>query len=52
MVSTEIDGQKVAFTGDNYFMHEVLTSGQIKNRPFQTTVLRNSFQLGMHHRCI
>ena len=52
VVSTEIDGQKVAFTGDNYFMHEVLTSGQIKNRPFQTTVLRNSFQLGMHHRCI
>ena len=46
-----IDGRKVAFTGDNYFMAEVLTGGQVHMRPYQTTVLRNSFQLAMHHRC-
>ena len=46
-----IDGRKVAFTGDNYFEAEVLEGGQIENRPYQTTVLRNSFQLAMHRRC-
>ncbi len=52
VLSAEIDGQKVAFTGDNYFMQEVLISGKVEQRPYQTTVLRNSFQLGMHRRCI
>jgi len=52
VLSGEIDGQWVAFTGDNYFLQEVLVSGKVETRPFQTTVLRNSFQLGMHHRCI
>ena len=47
----EIDGRKVAFTGDNYFVAEVLAGGKSVERPFQTTVLRNSFQLAMHHRC-
>lgn len=46
-----IDGRKVAFTGDNYFVHEVLSGGKVDNLPFQTTVLRNSFQLAMHRRC-
>ncbi len=52
VLSAEIDGQKVAFTGDNYFMQEVLVSGKVEQKPYQTTVLRNSFQLGMHRRCI
>ena len=52
VLSAEIDGQKVAFTGDNYFLQEVLVSGKVETRPYQTTVLRNSFQLGMHRRCI
>jgi len=47
----EIDGRKVAFTGDNYFATEVLAGGKIEVKPFQTTVLRNSFQLAMHRRC-
>lgn len=47
----QIDGKKVAFTGDNLFFHDVLEADQIAQRPFQTTVLRNSFQLGMHRRC-
>ncbi len=46
-----IDGRKVAFTGDNYFVAEVVEGGVTRMRPFQTTVLRNSFQLAMHHRC-
>ena len=49
--SAQIDGCKVAFTGDNYFESEVFTGGQTKIKPFQTTVLRNSFQLGMHRQC-
>ena len=46
-----IDGRKVAFTGDNYFVAEVLAGGKTEMRPYQTTVLRNSFQLAMHRRC-
>jgi glyoxylase-like metal-dependent hydrolase (beta-lactamase superfamily II) len=46
-----IDGRKVAFTGDNYFLAEVVSGGKVEMLPFQTTVLRNSFQLGMHRRC-
>jgi len=46
-----IDGRKVAFTGDNYFLAEVISGGKMEMLPFQTTVLRNSFQLGMHRRC-
>jgi glyoxylase-like metal-dependent hydrolase (beta-lactamase superfamily II) len=46
-----IDGRKVAFTGDNYFLGEVLAGGKTEMLPYQTTVLRNSFQLAMHRRC-
>lgn len=46
-----IDGRKVAFTGDNWFTAEVLHGGKMEMQPFQTTVLRNSFQLAMHRRC-
>jgi glyoxylase-like metal-dependent hydrolase (beta-lactamase superfamily II) len=46
-----IDGRKVAFTGDNYFMDDVFAGGKVERLPFQTTVLRNSFQLDMHRRC-
>jgi glyoxylase-like metal-dependent hydrolase (beta-lactamase superfamily II) len=46
-----IDGRVVGFTGDNYFHAEVIRSGVTRIEPFQTTVLRNSFQLGMHRRC-
>ena len=46
-----IDNRQVAFTGDNYFLHEVQVGDGVETRPHQTTVLRNSFQLGMHRRC-
>ena len=46
-----IDGRKVAFTGDNIFPAEVLVGGKVETRPYQTTVLRNSFQLAMHRKC-
>jgi len=50
--AAEIDGRKVAFTGDNYFIDSVVMGGNnVEMRPYQTTVLRNSFQLGMHRRC-
>ena len=29
----------------------MLEGGQVEDRPYQTTVLRNSFQLSMHRRC-
>jgi glyoxylase-like metal-dependent hydrolase (beta-lactamase superfamily II) len=46
-----IDGRKVAFTGDNWFVAEVVAGGKTEVLPYQTTVLRNSFQLAMHRRC-
>lgn len=46
-----IDGRKVAFTGDNWFVEEVLLGGKSEVLPYQSTVLRNSFQLDMHRRC-
>jgi glyoxylase-like metal-dependent hydrolase (beta-lactamase superfamily II) len=47
----QIDGRRVAFTGDNWFVEEVLRGGQVRIEPYQSTVLRNSFQLAMHRRC-
>jgi glyoxylase-like metal-dependent hydrolase (beta-lactamase superfamily II) len=52
VISTHVDGKTVAFTGDNYFLHEVAVDGKLEERPWQTTVLRNSFQLAMHRRCV
>ena len=46
-----IDGRRVAFTGDNFFVADVLRAGNVLSKPYQTTVMRNSFQLGMHRRC-
>ncbi len=46
-----IDGRRVAFTGDNFFVADVLRAGATISKPYQTTVMRNSFQLGMHRRC-
>ncbi|MBI85155.1 MAG: hypothetical protein CMJ81_18325 [Planctomycetaceae bacterium] len=47
-----IDDRRVAFTGDNYFLADVLEGGKLHQRPYQATVLRNSFQLSMHQRCV
>lgn len=48
----DIDGRRVAFTGDNYFERQVdIHYDRQEERPFQTTVLRNSFQFDMHRRC-
>jgi len=52
IVVSEIDGRRVAFSGDNIFPTEQLWGGQIRTTPFQTTVLRNSFQLEMHRHCV
>lgn len=52
VISAEVDGRTVAFTGDNWFLHEVEAAGRIETRPMQTTVFRNSFQLAMHRRCV
>ena len=49
--AANIDGRRVAFTGDNYFIDVVDVAGQKQMQPYQTTVLRNSFQLSMHRRC-
>ncbi len=52
VIAAEIDGRRVAFTGDNYFLGRVLVPAVGEaDLPYQTTVLRNSFQLGMHRRC-
>lgn len=52
VISAEIDGRVVAFTGDNYVTRSVDFGGELLNRPFQSTVFRNSFQLAMHRRCV
>lgn len=52
VISTEIDGRVVAFTGDNYFSAVIDVGGELVERPYQTTVFRNSFQLAMHRRCV
>lgn len=52
IVSTSIDHTEVAFTGDNIFPREVATwASNTRQRPIQTQVFRNSFQLSMHRKC-
>jgi glyoxylase-like metal-dependent hydrolase (beta-lactamase superfamily II) len=52
VIATEIDGQKVAFTGDNIFEAPAPgRSGHWEDQVYQTTVLRNSYQLKMHRKC-
>jgi glyoxylase-like metal-dependent hydrolase (beta-lactamase superfamily II) len=46
-----IDGRKIAFAGDNFFVGEAIEESGIEKRPYQTTVFRNIFQLTMHRRC-
>jgi hypothetical protein len=51
VISTEVDGKTVAFTGDNFYLREVEVRGTNEQRPFGPTIFRNSFQLVMHRRC-
>ena len=52
VLATHVDGQKVAFTGDNVFLELAPgITGEMTTQLFQTTVLRNSLQLWMHRRC-
>ena len=51
VIATNIDGRRVAFTGDNWQADEVIQEGRSKISAYQTTVMRNSFQLDMHRRC-
>jgi glyoxylase-like metal-dependent hydrolase (beta-lactamase superfamily II) len=51
-LAADIDGQTVAFTGDNYFHgEEHVHYDRREERPYQTTVFRNSFQFEMHRKC-
>jgi glyoxylase-like metal-dependent hydrolase (beta-lactamase superfamily II) len=52
VISVQIDDRAVAFTGDNYGLHDVEVGGSLERRPMQATVLRNSFQPAMHRRCV
>ncbi len=52
VIAAEVDGQKVAFTGDNVFTDLAPgRDGGLTEQLYQTTVLRNSYQLWMHHKC-
>jgi glyoxylase-like metal-dependent hydrolase (beta-lactamase superfamily II) len=52
VIAAAIDGRKVAFTGDNVFADLAPgMDGGLTNQLFQTTVLRNSYQLWMHQKC-
>ena len=52
VISLDIDGIKTAFTGDNMFMNQSATWGSHhEDKPIQTQVFRNSFQLSMHDTC-
>lgn len=51
-ISTVLDGRRVAFTGDNFFVGDRdLYPGRVERQPHQTTVLRNSFRFDMHRKC-
>ncbi|KUM26659.1 hypothetical protein AU467_20185 [Mesorhizobium loti] len=47
----DIDGRRVLFSGDNVFLLETQIGATKRQIPFQSTVMRNSFQLDMHRRC-
>ena len=52
VLATTVDGQKIAFTGDNIFKERAPgVTGGMTAQVYQTTVLRNSFQLWMHQKC-
>jgi glyoxylase-like metal-dependent hydrolase (beta-lactamase superfamily II) len=52
VLSGDIDGQTVAFTGDNYFERETdVHPDRREDRPYQQTIFRNSFRPEMHRRC-
>ncbi|MCK1615982.1 MBL fold metallo-hydrolase [Bradyrhizobium sp. 159] len=46
-----IDGKRIAFGGDNLFLFNPQAGGINREILVQSTVMRNSFQLEMHHRC-
>ncbi|MDX8502597.1 MBL fold metallo-hydrolase [Mesorhizobium sp. VK4C] len=46
-----IDGNRIAFGGDNLFLVKNGIENAERESPYQTTVMRNSFQLEMHHLC-
>ena len=52
VIGVRVDDRKVAFTGDNIFtdLAPGWDGGQT-DQLYQTTVLRNSYQLGMHQKC-
>jgi glyoxylase-like metal-dependent hydrolase (beta-lactamase superfamily II) len=53
VIATRIDGAKVAFTGDNVFLAAAPgRRGTWSDDVYQTTVLRNSYQLAMHRKCV
>ncbi|RWB93974.1 MAG: MBL fold metallo-hydrolase [Mesorhizobium sp.] len=51
MIVGNIDGKRIAFGGDNVFLSNPGGGGIDREIAFQTTVMRNSFQLEMHRRC-
>ncbi len=52
VIAAGVDGQKVAFTGDNIFLEEAPgLTGELTTQIYETTVHRNSFQLAMHRKC-
>ncbi len=52
LLASVVDGQKIMFTGDNVFKAEAPgVTGGLTDQVYQTTVLRNSFQLWMHRKC-
>ena len=52
VIATTVDGRKVAFTGDNVFTDLAPGwDGGLTEQLYQTTVLRNSYQLWMHQKC-
>lgn len=46
-----IDRKRIAFSGDNLFLFDFEEEGMKRTIAFQTTVMRNSFQLDMHRVC-
>ncbi|WP_143274072.1 hypothetical protein, partial [Bradyrhizobium canariense] len=52
MILGKIDGKRIVFGGDNLFLYNPEAGEIDRDIAIQSTVMRNSFQLDMHRRCV
>ena len=52
VISAEVDGRTVAFTGDNYFVQDLLVDGERVRRLGHNIVLQNGFRPAMYGKSV